>query len=68
MSVRTAAVQYGYLLGAVVGGAALALGGYRALGVALGGLYVLGAVPHLRGGRADRGEGLPGDALAAPPA
>jgi MFS transporter, DHA1 family, inner membrane transport protein len=68
MSVRTAATQYGYLLGAVVGGAALALGGYRALGVALGGLYVLAAVPHLRGDRADRGEALPGDALAAPPA
>jgi MFS transporter, DHA1 family, inner membrane transport protein len=68
MSVRTAATQYGYLLGAVVGGAALALGGYRMLGAALGGLYVLAAVPHLREERADRRRGRPGDALTAPPA
>jgi MFS transporter, DHA1 family, inner membrane transport protein len=47
MGARTAAVQYGYLLGAVAGGAAFALGGYRALGLALGALYALAVVPHV---------------------
>ena len=35
MGLRTAANQFGYLLGAAVGGVALSLGGYRALGLAL---------------------------------
>lgn len=47
MSVRTAAVQFGYLVGAMVGGVALATGGYSAVGVSFGVLYALAAVPHV---------------------
>ncbi len=47
MSVRTAAVQFGYLLGASVGGLAVSWRGYGALGAVLSGLYVLAAVPHV---------------------
>lgn len=60
MSVRTAAVQYGYLLGASLGGAALAGGGYGALGLALGALYLAGAMPHLWAWRARRTHGHAG--------
>jgi MFS transporter, DHA1 family, inner membrane transport protein len=46
-SVRTTALQFGYLLGAALGGAALALGGLGALGVMLAALFALAAVPHI---------------------
>lgn len=45
--VRTAAMQFGYLVGASAGGVALALGGYAALGLTLGVLMAAAAVPHL---------------------
>jgi predicted MFS family arabinose efflux permease len=45
--VRTAAIQLGYFVGAAVGGAALAAGGYGALGSVFGLLFVAAAVPHL---------------------
>lgn len=45
--VRTAALQSGYFVGAAVGGAALAVGGYTALGLAFAALFVGAAVPHL---------------------
>ena len=45
--IRTAALQLGYFLGAAVGGLALAVGGYRALGLALSALFVGATVPHL---------------------
>lgn len=64
MSVRTAAVQGGYLLGAGLGGAALAVGGYPALGVALSGLYLAAAAPHAAVLLARRAE--PGDAAPRP--
>jgi MFS transporter, DHA1 family, inner membrane transport protein len=48
MGFRTAAVQFGYLVGATTGGLALASGGYAALGSCLGLLYLLAALPHLR--------------------
>jgi MFS transporter, DHA1 family, inner membrane transport protein len=48
MGFRTAAVQFGYLLGATTGGVALATGGYAALGTCLGLLYLLAATVHLR--------------------
>jgi MFS transporter, DHA1 family, inner membrane transport protein len=48
MSLRAAAVQFGYLLGAASGGAALAAGGFGLLGVTLGVLFLLGVAPHLR--------------------
>ena len=46
MSLRAAANQLGYLLGAATGGLALALGGYPALGVALGAMFAAGALAH----------------------
>ncbi len=45
--VRTAALQLGYFVGAAVGGAALAAGGYTALGIAFAALFVGATVPHL---------------------
>jgi predicted MFS family arabinose efflux permease len=45
--VRTAALQSGYFVGAAVGGAALAYGGYAALGLAFGGLFVGASLPHM---------------------
>jgi len=39
MSMRAAANQFGYLLGAAVGGLALAAGGFPGLGVALAGMF-----------------------------
>ena len=45
--VRTAALQSGYFVGAAVGGAALAAGGYEMLGLAFAALFVGAAVPHV---------------------
>jgi predicted MFS family arabinose efflux permease len=45
--VRSAAIQAGYFVGAAVGGAALAVGGYGTLGLAFGVLFVGAAIPHL---------------------
>jgi predicted MFS family arabinose efflux permease len=45
--VRTAALQSGYFVGAAVGGAALAVGGYTLAGVAFAALFVGAAVPLL---------------------
>jgi DHA1 family inner membrane transport protein len=47
MGIRAAAIQLGYLLGAGLGGVAVAVGGYSALGVLLAALLTLGVVPHL---------------------
>lgn len=47
MGVRTAATHFGYLLGAVVGGASLHVGGYAAMGVAFAVLYALAAASHV---------------------
>jgi DHA1 family inner membrane transport protein len=46
-SIRAAATQFGYLLGAGAAGAALAAGGYAALGVTQAALFVAAAVPHV---------------------
>ncbi|MGE5636776.1 MAG: MFS transporter [Nocardioidaceae bacterium] len=46
-SMRAAATQFGYLLGAGAAGAALAAGGYAALGAAQATLFVAAAVPHV---------------------
>jgi MFS transporter, DHA1 family, inner membrane transport protein len=48
MSLRAAAIQFGYLLGAASGGAALAARGYGLLGATIGVLFLLGVAPHLR--------------------
>ena len=45
--VRTAALQSGYFVGAAVGGAALAAGGYEILGLSFAALFVGAAVPHV---------------------
>lgn len=50
---RAAATQFGYLLGSVLGGAALAAGGYPGLAVMLASLFALAALPHL--GRRESG-------------
>ena len=47
MSLRAAANQFGYLVGAAVGGAALAVGGFGALGVVLAALFAAAVVIHL---------------------
>jgi predicted MFS family arabinose efflux permease len=47
MSLRAAANQFGYLLGAAVGGLALALGGFAALGVTFCGLFLCTVAIHL---------------------
>ena len=47
MGIRSSSIQFGYLIGGAVGGVALGLGGYTALGLAFAGLYVLGTVPHV---------------------
>jgi DHA1 family inner membrane transport protein len=49
-SLRSAATQLGYLLGAAAGGLAVNLGGYEALGVTLAAFFAAGAVPYLSGG------------------
>jgi DHA1 family inner membrane transport protein len=46
MSVRTAALQFGYFVGAAVAGAALASAGYVGVGLALSGLFLLAVLPH----------------------
>jgi predicted MFS family arabinose efflux permease len=46
MGFRASATQFGYLLGAGLGGLALHFGGYPALGATFAVLYVLSLVPH----------------------
>jgi predicted MFS family arabinose efflux permease len=48
MAARTAAIQTGYLLGGLIGGATLALGGYAGLGIVLSIGLILGAALVLR--------------------
>ena len=45
-SIRAAANQFGYLLGALAGGLGLAFGGYPTVGAVLGGLFLCGVLPH----------------------
>jgi MFS transporter, DHA1 family, inner membrane transport protein len=47
MSLRAAALQFGYLIGAALGGVALGAWGYAGLGAVLAALYVAAAVPHV---------------------
>ena len=58
-TIRAVTTQLGYLIGASVGGAALAVGGFALLGVAFGGLFLASTVPyavqHLASRRAARG-------------
>jgi DHA1 family inner membrane transport protein len=45
-TVRGVTTQLGYLVGALVGGAAIAIGGFALLGVAMGGLFVASTLPY----------------------
>jgi predicted MFS family arabinose efflux permease len=54
MAMRAAANQFGYLLGAAVGGVALAVAGFPGLGAALAGLFTAAVVVHLAPGAAAR--------------
>jgi hypothetical protein len=47
MSLRAAANQFGYLLGAGAGGLALALGGFAAVGVAYCAMFLCTVLVHL---------------------
>ena len=47
MSMRAAANQFGYLLGATAGGLALALGGFAVLGVTLAAMFLAATLMHL---------------------
>ena len=47
MSMRAAANQFGYLLGAALGGLALAAGGFGTMGMTFSSLFALGALMHL---------------------
>jgi predicted MFS family arabinose efflux permease len=46
-AIRAATQQLGYLIGALVGGLALAVGGFDALAVAFGGLFVVSTLPYV---------------------
>jgi predicted MFS family arabinose efflux permease len=46
MSMRAAANQFGYLLGAAAGGLALAVAGFAGLGIALGSLFAAAVLVH----------------------
>jgi predicted MFS family arabinose efflux permease len=46
-SIRAVANQLGYLIGSVLGGLALALGGFSALAVVFGGLFVASTLPYV---------------------
>jgi predicted MFS family arabinose efflux permease len=47
MSMRAAANQFGYLIGAAAGGLALALGGFALLGATLAAMFLAGALVHV---------------------
>jgi predicted MFS family arabinose efflux permease len=51
MSMRAAANQFGYLLGAAAGGVALAAAGFDGLGLTLGGLFAAAVLVHAPGPR-----------------
>jgi predicted MFS family arabinose efflux permease len=46
-AVRAVAQQLGYVLGSLLGGLALATGGYTLMGAVFGGLFFAAALPHL---------------------
>jgi MFS transporter, DHA1 family, inner membrane transport protein len=56
-ALRAVATQLGYLLGSVLGGVALATGGYAVMGLVFAALFVASALPHLRLAAARRASG-----------
>jgi predicted MFS family arabinose efflux permease len=65
MSLRAAANQFGYLLGAALGGLTLAAGGFAALGTGYSALFAGGALLHVAG-RIPHGQGRRGQASRRP--
>jgi predicted MFS family arabinose efflux permease len=45
--IRAATTQIGYLLGSLAGGVALAIGGFDALALAYGGLFLAALTPYI---------------------
>ena len=64
-TIRAVTTQLGYLLGALVGGAALAVGGFALLGVAVGALFVASTLPYTTACAVRRSDAL---AIATEPA
>jgi DHA1 family inner membrane transport protein len=58
MGARAAATQFGYFIGSGVAGAALGLGGYTALGLALGAFFAAAALALVEAGPARRRQPL----------
>jgi predicted MFS family arabinose efflux permease len=46
-AMRAATSQIGYLIGSLLGGVALALGGFDALAIVFGGLFVAATLPYV---------------------
>jgi DHA1 family inner membrane transport protein len=46
-AIRAATTQIGYLVGSIVGGIALAAGGFHALAIAFGGLFLAATLPYV---------------------
>ena len=71
MRIRAAATQFGYLVGAALGGLALAAWGYAGMGATFGALFALAALPHaaamvVRRRRVPAGPAVEDEALGAP--
>jgi predicted MFS family arabinose efflux permease len=66
MSMRAAANQFGHLLGAAVGGLALQVGGFPALGAALAAIFVGATLVHVPWLRTSRGSTTARQVAAAP--
>ena len=65
-TVRAVTTQLGYLIGALLGGAALAVGGFALLGVAFGGLFLASTLPYATHRLAQRSEARAAARPAAP--
>ena len=64
MALRAATMQFGYFAGSIAGGAALAVGGYSALGATMGALFLAAAAtlaldPASRRAATEQGHALP---------
>jgi MFS transporter, DHA1 family, inner membrane transport protein len=57
-SLRAATMQFGYFLGSIAGGVALAVGGYAAVGVTMSGFFLVASATVVRRGYATQAEPL----------
>jgi hypothetical protein len=57
---RAVTTQLGYLIGSLAGGAAIAVGGFGLLGLALGGLFLASTLPYVALRRTTRVDVLAG--------